>query len=140
MDSSKEVSHTGSVVKIEGRTVFVKIVNVSACASCHAKGACSAADTSEKIIEVSNVEQNVEIGQKVKLSCKETQGMKAILFGYIIPFFILLTVLIILTVMEQSEQTAGLGALLSLVPYYVGLFLFREKIKKSFSFRIEEIL
>jgi len=35
--------------------------------------------------------------------------------------------------------TAGLVSLASLVPYYVALFFFREKISKAFVFEIEKI-
>lgn len=38
------IEHEGIIDHIDGDTAHVKIDSVSACASCHAKGVCSAAD------------------------------------------------------------------------------------------------
>ena len=54
-------------------------------------------------------------------------------------FLVLMFVLILLTSMGLSEGFAGLVALLSLIPYYTGLSLFRDKLKKEFSFRLQKL-
>ena len=63
-------------------------------------------------------------------------GKTFAVFG--LPLFILLTVLIVATEITGDELKSALIALLVLVPYYISLFLFRNKIKRVFSFSIIE--
>ena len=52
MQSSKTIEHQAVITKIDGSILKVEITQISACASCHAKGYCSLADTSIKTIEI----------------------------------------------------------------------------------------
>ncbi len=45
-----EIEHKGIVQKVSERKITVGIINESACASCHAKGACTVADMKDKEI------------------------------------------------------------------------------------------
>jgi len=70
---------------------------------------------------------------------KESLGFRAMFLGYLLPFLILMTVLIIGTSIGLDEGTAGLLALGSLVPYYMVIFIKNKKLKKTFSFSIRKI-
>ncbi len=140
MEPSKKVIHDGIVSSIGNNFVIVKIVNKSACASCHAKGACGISDFKEKEIEITLFPDNIKVGQKVAISCKEQQGLWALLLGYIFPFLLLMAMLIVLLQITRREDIAGIGALTALVPYYFTLYLLRKRLKKKFTFRIERIL
>lgn len=133
---SSVITHQGVIETITKQLVKVKIINLSACSSCHAKGACSAADMEEKLIDIYTDEKNYQIGQMVTISSKLTTGFKALLLGYVLPFLIVLTTLIVLTVLSISEIKAGLIALASLVPYYFALYFFRDRMTKEFTFEI----
>lgn len=136
---SEQITHTGIVKKLSDKTIIVGIINESACASCHAKGACSAADMKDKEVEIHSFEGNYTVGQHVTIVGKTVQGFKALFLGYLLPFLIVLSILITATAIGTSETTSGLAALGSLVPYYFILFLFRNKLKKSFEFEIKPL-
>ena len=135
----KTVDHLGKVVEITLNDVKISIISHSACASCHASGVCGMADSSEKIIAVTKPNHNYFIGQNVKVILKQTLGFRALLIGYLIPFMLVVTLLIIFNSIGFTELKSGLFSLLMLVPYYIGLYLLRDRISRSFNFDIEPI-
>ncbi len=130
------ISHQGIVEQVSGTTIKVRIINLSACATCHAKGACTAADSKEKIIEISKQHHNSKPGDVVTVVLDQSKGYKALLFGYILPFILVMTVLIIAVVSGISEILSATMSIISLLPYYIVLYLFRDKLKKTFQFKI----
>jgi len=48
------IEHEGIIEKIRGNHITVRILQQSACGACHAKGMCTAADTKEKLVDVSD--------------------------------------------------------------------------------------
>jgi len=134
------IDHDGIIERIEGGVAHVKINSVSACAACHAKGACSAAGQEEKFLDVRLDERAFHAGEAVKVLVTKRLGLKAVALGYFYPFLLLMSVLILLVVAGTGEMMAGLFALLSLIPYYLGLYLARKRIESSFTFSIQKIL
>ncbi|MCK9206193.1 MAG: SoxR reducing system RseC family protein [Salinivirgaceae bacterium] len=132
------VSHTGIAESVNGEKVKVRITSVSACASCHAQGACSAADQQDKIIDAINKGRTIQPGDWVTVLAKESAGMRAVLLGYLLPFVFVLATLIVCHIMGLSEGISGLFALAVLVPYYFVLYLTRNRIQKSFLFEIQQ--
>ncbi|MFC2152872.1 SoxR reducing system RseC family protein, partial [Bacteroidota bacterium] len=59
--------------------------------------------------------------------------------GYVLPFILVLSLLIVLTTITENEAVAGISALAILVPYYLILFLLKDKIRKKFTFTINKI-
>lgn len=137
MSSTAEfVSKTGMVQSIESHKVIVKVMSVSACASCHAKGACTASDTSEKLIEVALADAgDVKPGQLVTVNVESSAGNVALFYGYILPFLLVFFTLIV-SVNFISEAWAGLISLGILIPYYAMLYFLRNKMGKRFRFTI----
>ncbi len=131
------IKHQGVVDHIEGENVFVKILNVSACSSCHAKGACSASDMQEKMIEAKSKGRLFQVGQQVMIISTEGKGFLALFWGYVAPFLLVVITLIVLTALRLPEVKAGLYALLTLVPYYGGLYVFKQKFRNQFTFDIQ---
>lgn len=91
--------------------------------------------------EVSDKEMDIEcnpydyrVGQQVMVRLKSSQGMNAIFLGYVLPFIVLLVVMIISSNYLENEGIVGLFAIASLAPYYFVLYLYRNKIKKSFTY------
>ncbi len=137
MADSRMVSHDGEVVEIHDQQVRVKIVSQSACADCHAKSLCSAADQKDKYIDAVAVEP-LQIGDPVQVTMTEKMGWKAVLYGFFLPFIIMVAVLITVHALGQSEPVAGLAGLGSLLPYYLVLYKFRKHIEKDFVFSAEK--
>ncbi|MFO8021664.1 MAG: SoxR reducing system RseC family protein [Perlabentimonas sp.] len=136
---TKTVEHIGKVQEVSTNTVLVNIISQSACSACHAKGACGMADASEKTVQVNKPNHHYAIGQEVKVLLKQSLGFRALMLGYVTPFLIVLFTLILLTAIEVPEGRAGLASLSTLVPYYFGLYILRDRVSKQFSFDIESI-
>ena len=131
------VSHEGIVTNIKGDDVEVKILSKSACASCNIKTACNMSEMQEKIITISAPkDKKLSIGQEVKVSMALGQANRAVIFAYVIPSIILISMIFILNYLKIDEGINALVSIGSLVPYYLILFLFKDKIKCKFEYEI----
>jgi len=132
------IEHDGIIDHIEGDVAHVKIDSVSACASCHAKGVCSAADQEEKYLDVPLLGESYKKGEPVQVQVEKRLGFRAVALGYFYPFLLLMAVLIGMIALGVPELKAGIVALLSIIPYYLGLYLFRKRIETIFTFSIKK--
>jgi len=132
------IKHKGYVKKVNSNSLTVSIITQSACASCHAKGACTLADVKEKEIEVTGYQSDYKIGDQVTIRFKQSNGFTALLWGYVAPFILVLSTLIIAIELTNDELIAGLLSLAVLVPYYIILYFFRHHLKKVLNFKLEE--
>lgn len=139
MSEQGTIDHEGIIASITGTTARVLINSQSACASCHAKGACSAADQQEKLLDVPVGNADVHEGDRVRVLISRRMGLRAVAFGYIYPFLLVMVLLIALTTAGAGELRAGLISLISLLPYYLGVYLFRDRIGKRFSFSMQKL-
>lgn len=133
------ISNIGVVEEVKEQSVVVGIVAQSACASCHAKGGCSSMDSAEKHFEISSNNQTYSIGEKVMIKMHKSLGTKAVLLSYAIPFVLFITTLILTFSLLKSEGLAGLFSILSIVAYFLAIWLFRKKIETTFNFEIEKL-
>ena len=131
------ISHEGIITAINDNNVEVKILSKSACASCNIKGACNMSEMKEKIININTPKANdFQIGQNVMVSMGLGQANKAVVFAYVIPTIILFSMIFILNYFKIEEGINALISIGSLVPYYLILFLFRDKMKRKFEYEI----
>lgn len=137
--TTKTVRHDGEIISITPKVVTVKIESSSLCAACHAKGACTAADKAEKIIEAVNIYNlKLEVGERVSVTMKRSLGIRAVVISYVVPLIILLFLLLTLHVLQLGELWTGLISLVGVGLYYLGLFLFKKKIASDFVFTIDK--
>ncbi len=136
---SGEISHEGIVKRVTNDSILVGIVSQSACAACHAKGACTASDMQDKEIEVRRTSVEYKVGERVKVEGRVAQGFLALFYAYLLPFLILLALLILGVSLEWGEGLSALIAIGSLVPYYFVLFLCKDKLKDKLEFEIKSI-
>lgn len=135
------IKHLGIVENINGSRLKVKIVQSSACSACSVKGHCSASETKEKIIDVYN-KNNVpcQVGERVMIVGTTSMGMKAVLLAFVLPFIVLLLALIIsLKLTGGDEAVSALVSLETLVPYYLIIYICRNRLSRSFMFILESI-
>ena len=138
MEQIAHIEHEGIVSKTDGKKVIVNLTNVSNCSSCHVQGMCSVSDVDKKEIEiVSEIGDSFKKGDKVDVSFSKTSGPKALFLGYILPFLFVLITLLITFQITGNEAVSGLSSLAILIPYYIGLFMFRSKLKREFAFRLK---
>ena len=124
----KFIQHRGIVKNIENNTVFVRIEQQSACSACHARSACLASDKAEKIIEVTGDGNLFEPGEEVVVSVRSSMGIRAVVLAFVLPCIGL----------TGDESIGGLAGLAFLFPYYILIYLFRNKINKRFLFTVSK--
>ncbi len=139
MKKSKPIEHKGVIKSITPQSIEVEIINKSMCSACHAKSACTMSDQSAKMIKVNNFygEKFVE-GDQVLVIMKRSMGLRAVWISYTIPLVILLILLLSLPYLNLNELQSALIAVLGVAVYYFGIYLFRDKIAKEFTFTIEK--
>ncbi|NMC39331.1 MAG: SoxR reducing system RseC family protein [Bacteroidales bacterium] len=135
--TSETIQHEGTVQKVSSDSVVVNISSVSACAGCHAESYCSLSDKKDKTILIAG-SYNVEQGETVTVLMNESTGFRAVILSYIIPLFILLFAVVILTSLSVNELTAGLISIAVLVPYFLILYFVRNRIDRSFIFTLKK--
>jgi sigma-E factor negative regulatory protein RseC len=132
------IKHTGFVKQVTNDKLIVNIVSESACSSCHANGACSAADMQDKEIEITNFSKKYSPGQVVTVLLQQSQGFTAVIWSYIVPFILVFVTLIVAVSVTGNELTGGLMALAVLIPYYLILYFSRHLLNRVFKFEVEE--
>lgn len=135
------IEHKGRVVAVHDNSVDVAVEAEDACAMCKAKDFCIVGDGKQKLISVyTEFAYAFTVGETVEVSLERTLGMKAVTIAYIVPFLFVLTVLLVmLNILKCSELLSGSVALGILVLYYLGLYLFKNKIEKDIVFKIRKI-
>ena len=136
MSNIKTVEHTGIVKKHDNRFVTVQITSLSACSGCHAEGACTVSGKKDKTIEIAG-SYNLKEGDCVTVQMEKSLGYSAVVLGYLIPFIVVIASLIVFLALKVKESYAGIIALLSVVPYYFFLLLYKNKINKKFVFSLK---
>ena len=138
MKNEETISHEGIVTKITDDELEIKILAQSACAACHAKSACGMGEQAEKVLIVPRPkDRDFALNQKVNVRMAIGQGNKAAVLAYLIPIVLLLAVLFVCLGLGMNEGLAALVSIIALVPYYIVLYLRRDKLKKRFEYSIE---
>jgi len=135
---SQLIEHAGVIHQIDGRHIRVQILQESACSSCHAKGACSAADMKDKFVDIESDGSDYKVGEQVTLYGQSSMGLFAVLLAFVIPFLIILLTLFILKNYIDNEAISGSIALGTLLPYFIILSFFNSRLKSKLKFQIKK--
>ena len=136
---SSRIEHLGVIDAIEGNCIHVAISQSSACAECKVAGHCNASESKDKIIDIiTDSAAEYSIGESVKVSTTKGVGMMASIYAYVLPLVIMMTVLIVVKAITGSDGWAAISALFSLIPYYVCVYILRNKISSQVYFEIEK--
>jgi sigma-E factor negative regulatory protein RseC len=133
---SQIIEHSGIVQHIEGKHIRVQIVQESACSGCHAKGTCTAADMKDKYVDVEADTSDFKPGDAVMLYGQSSMGLLAVLLAFVMPFILILITLFVLKSQTDNETLSGAIALSVLVPYFIILSFFNQKLKAKLKFQI----
>ena len=138
MKNTETISHEGIVTKITDDELEIKILAQSACAACHAKSACGMGEQAEKILTVPRPKgKDFTLNQRVNVRMGIGQGNKAAVLAYLFPIILLLVVLFVCLGFGLNEGLSALISIVALIPYYIVLYLKRDKFKKQFEYTIE---
>lgn len=137
---SEKIKHSGVIYSLGHNLIRVRIGQSAACAACKVSAHCNASDTKDKVVEVhSDAADSYQVGERVIILEDNRMGLKAALFAYAVPVLLMVAVLVIVVAVTSSESAAALSALACLIPYYIVLYLLRNKISQQIKFDIEKI-
>lgn len=137
--AKNEISHAGRIIEITPDFTTVEIISSSACASCHAKGLCGVSEEQVKVIMVPTDPYTLyEVGDEVRVLLKKSMGLKAVWISYVIPLLILMILILSLSSVTVHELYTGLISIGGVALYYLGIYLFRDKLANEFVFYIKE--
>ena len=82
------VSHEGIVQCINGTEITVQLTVSESCAACSAKHLCGTHEGTKKNITAHSLRnETFVVGEKVMVHLRETSALKAVVIGYLFPFF-----------------------------------------------------
>ena len=138
MTKKNEIAHAGKIIEVGPDYTTVEIIASSACLSCHAKGMCGMSEQQEKLIMVpTNGFADHKVGDEVQVYTKMTMGLKAAWISYVIPLAILMILILSLSAVFENEYLCGLLAMAGVAVYYLGIWLFRDRLSNEFVFYIK---
>lgn len=133
------IEHEGIIEKVNGNNITVRILQKSACSDCHARAACMASDSKEKLVDIQDNSGMFHENERVIIEGKNSLGHKAVLWAFILPLILLILILVLsLNYWNLSDIEAASVSLITLVPYYFVLYLSRNKMENSFRFSIKK--
>ncbi len=133
------IQHKGKILSINKNIAVISLQQTSACSSCHAKGSCLSADSRERHITVSIQPSTYNIGEEVQVTLKTVQGYKAVFIAYVVPFFLIISTLILGELLALEEWKSAISALSVTGLYYAALKLFGNRLTQSMTFKIEKL-
>lgn len=133
------VRHAGVIESIDGSHLRVRILQESACTGCKVASHCTTSQAKEKVVDVTADGDYArwQVGDEVVVTTQASMAGKALFIGFGFPLVLMLVVLAVASVAGCCEGAAAVYTLGSLLPYYLLVWLFREKIARQISFRIE---
>jgi len=138
-NKNNRIRHSGVIDAIEGECVRVRILQTSACAACKIAGHCNASESKEKIVDVYGVTDSTrfKLGDSVIVSASVSMAMQALLYGFGLPFVVLVGVLFTVYAFTSDESLSALMGLAALIPYYILLYILRDRMRGKMLFEIE---
>lgn len=135
---NNKIKHTGIVDHVEDGCVVVRIMQSSACSACKVAAHCNASETKEKMVEVFNAgAAQYTKGDVVTVVADATVGFRASFYGYLLPLVLMVVTLVVVMKASGSEGAAALASIGVLIPYYIMLYIFRNKLRNRLRFAIE---
>ena len=132
--------HKGNIIRIDGNTVTVKVLQLSACAHCVEKKFCTLAESKEKEITVSETNPEAySVGEEVQIVTQKRQVFTAVLWAYIMPLTLLFIGVGVGTLLNLPEVHTALLGIAAVAIYYVFLMAINKILSKSLEFKISKI-
>jgi len=129
----------GIVRKIEGNEITVEITRSSACSECHAKAICLPSEQKQEFITAKNLYgEQFELGEIVTLVLRSSTATKAVIIGYLFPFIVLMTSLLVCYAICKNELISVIVSLVCTALYYVGLKFRNKKLEEKFAFFVHK--
>lgn len=138
MSNDYAVEHQGIVESHEDGKVRVRFIAHPSCSSCHARGACSLSEQDTKYVDADTAGLDLHVGEEVEIMMEPSMGLRAVLYGYLLPLGVLMATIILVYLLSGSEALSALLGIGVLVPYYAGLYFMNDRLSRSFRFRVRK--
>ncbi|MDR0510618.1 MAG: SoxR reducing system RseC family protein [Rikenellaceae bacterium] len=133
------VEHKGVVVSAADHAVEVRMTVEGACDVCKASVICGMGETQERTVRAwSEVAEAFAPGEQVVVSMTQAMSVRAVIWAYVAPFFVMLVALLGLKELEHSDLVAGGTALAAVALYYIGLYVFRRRLERVIIFKVRK--
>lgn len=139
MRKIETIEHEAIIKDVKDDNYEAEILAIASCAACQLKKVCSVSDMKEKMIVVQK-EENIErkVGDKITIFIAQSKGLKAVFLGYVLPLIFVMITLISVFLITGKEGMSAIAAISVLVPYYLILYSFKEKIEEKYKFHIKK--
>ncbi len=135
--ASKNFSHSGKILSVESGIVRVGFSSQGACAGCQARAKCGMIDTSTRVVEVAlRGGEEYSVGEEVEVAISHQMGFISVVVAYILPLILLIGILVVALALDINEGLAALTSLGVVGFYYVGVYIFRNRLDKQIKFTI----
>lgn len=133
------IRHCGVIESIEGHRIRIRTVRSSACDSCEASATCNGKRGKDFYIDITDESMaSHKPGDRVYVEMPAKTGRQAVAVGFALPLAIFIATLLGLHHAACDDAAAALGAIVSLVIYYIIIYMARKKINRHFSVRIAD--
>lgn len=135
----KIVKHNGVVASVKKGCVSVQMRVISACASCEAHSRCGFAEAKDKTVDVETRDwKNYAVGDAVTVIIQTGNGLKAVFIAYVLPAIVIIAAFAAFYSLHLDEGVTALLTLAVVGIYGVVLYLFRHRLQRKFTFRLEK--
>ena len=126
MPNRDYLEKTGIVTSVDEGEVKVMLMDASGCSSCH-NSLCMLTEAKSRYVQAPLRGRSFRAGEEVIVRVKPSSAYAAVFWLYGMPFLLIMTTLVGLSLNGISEVLAGIGGMAILIPYYAGLFVFRKQ-------------
>jgi len=138
-DNMQQVTHEGIVVSSQQGLVQVQMQVVSACHTCEAHARCTFAEKKDKTVDINTPQwQSYAPGDRVTVIINSGHGLLAVLIAYILPAILILATFATLYALRLPELWVAIASLAVIGIYTAALYLFRNRLQRKFTFRLEK--
>lgn len=134
----ENIRHNGIIERIEGDIVYIRILQQSACAGCHARSMCSASESKVKIVEIIDRSGTFKEEDEVVICGQSALGLQAVGIAFLLPIVLVIAMVAEGLQFGWEESLSAIAGLALLIPYYFILYLMRDKLKRKFVFTLEK--
>lgn len=94
-------------------------------------------ESQTKMVKVQTVPyETYAPGEEVDVLLKASMGHKAVWIAYVLPLFVMLSVIMSMLGTGMSELLAGLCGIAAVLVYYLGVWCFKDSLQDSYVFTI----
>ena len=119
--NNNQVCSQAVVKEVQDTYIIAEIVIQSACAACHAKGACGVSERKQEKLKIDLPNPEIfTVGEVVSIEMKQTLGMKAVVIAYLFPFIVLaLGLFVTYALTKQELVSVGVSFGLTAIYYFI---------------------